>query len=69
LLLLLDSGAKLGNPKHKTKRKKKNFAETACALKYSLSLSRFLEAPLYTLYMLHSFGNRVYLNIKERDRF
>ena len=39
--------------------------------KKSLSLNRFLEAPYYHLIidMPHIFGNMVYLNIKERDRF
>ena len=43
---------------------------TAIAIpKNSVSLERFLKAPYYITIMSHIFGNRVYLNIKERDRF
>ena len=41
---------------------------TAIAIpKNSVSLKRFLKAPFIN--MPHIFGNMVYLNIKERDRF
>lgn len=36
-------------------------------MKKAVSLKRFLKAPFIN--MLHIFGNMVYLNIKERDRF
>ena len=35
--------------------------------KNSLSLKRFLKAPIID--MPHIVGNMVYLNVKERDRF
>lgn len=36
-------------------------------MKKTVSLKRFLKAPFIN--MPHIFGNMVYLNIKERDRF